>query len=360
MPTVRPEDFNLIPRGFTTAMLIRQVQRQLKIPKNDFTEFEKNEIIQALNAAMEAFVAATGCLRTIAIIRPNASQQNYRLPFGLQRVHAGKFYTGANAQNYNDLIIEDSIVKMQAIDSNYRGQTGTPQYLFPAVMTADFLTLGFYPIPTTNGSAVTTTGLISNALDIGSMASLTGTHKATGYDNSDFLVDNAGRDLSTLGAIPGYPVYNTTRGAAAIIRSLGNAAATNDKVTADLPRETKWVAGDAFRIPLTEYGLLLDGTTGVNYVLSSGTAQVANLSPGTGNILLDLIRKPLPLSQFLDDQICEIQPMYQGAIVAKAVFMLSGNANAEAVFTAGTQNYETAGRKVDVTSKAVRNEGYFE
>ena len=188
------------------------------------------------------------------------------------------------------------------------------------------------------------------------MASLTGTHKAgTLYPHSVDLVDNGARDLAALGAIPGYPIYNITRGASGIIRSIGDGDATNDKIVADLPRNTYWEPGDEFRIPLTEYGILLDSVTGGQQIFSSATGEISNLNPGQGNILLDLVRKPLALSPFLDDQVCEIPVEYQYAIVASAVAQLSGDDNAMQVFLKALMDYELSGRKVDVSDREIED-----
>jgi hypothetical protein len=357
MPTVRAEDFNLITPGNSTRQLIRMVQRALKVKKFDFEEYERDEITTAINTGMEAFAAFTGCLRTLALIRPAASQQNYRLPFGIKRVTAGKYFTGDSLTAYKELEVLEDVRRMAQIDREYRGQTGQPVYVFPAYKNAEFLTLGFSPIPTSNGSEYTPgdDSLVSSTLDLGSMASITGTHIASGYDNSDYLVDNAGRNLGNLGGIPGYPVYNTTRNAGAIIRTVGDAEATNDKVTADLPKQTKWVAGDSFRIPLTEYGLFLDAVNKTNSVISSAASELSNLTPLTGNILLDLVRRPLPLSPniTLEDQICEIPIEYQAAVVSYAVHALTGDGDAYQFFMNAVTGYEVHGKPVEPTTMAV-------
>ena len=358
MPTIRPEDFNLVTPGFTAKDLVRQVQRKLKVAKNDFSDYEKREIIQALNMAMEAFVAHTGCLTTLAVITPKASQQNYRLPFGIKRIHAAKFFTGTNPTDYTNLTILDSIIQLQRIDPLYRGTTGDPQYLFASYMAGEFMSFGLYPIPTADGSTFDPTDfdLVTDDLDLGRMASLTGTHKVgTLFLHDVNLVDNAARDLAALGAIPGYPIYNITRGASAIIRSVEDGSATNDKIVADLPRNTYWEPGDEFRIPLTEYGILMDSVAGSQQIFSSATGEISNLNPGQGNLLLDLIRKPLALSPFLDDQVCEVPVEYQYAIVASAVAQLSGDDNAMQVFYKALINYGVAGRKVDVTDKQIED-----
>lgn len=366
MPTVRAEDFNLVHMGTTTRRLIRRVQRGLKVAKLDFDDYEKAEVVEALNSGMEAFAAFTGCLKTLCLIRPTASQQNYRLPFGIKRVTAAKYFTSDSLTDYTELEVLDSVHQMQRLDSAYRGQTGDPKYCFPAYKNAEFLTIGFSPIQTANGDAYTaaTDSLVSSAIDLGSMASISGTHISSGYADSDYLVDNAGRNMANLGALVGYPVYNTTRGASAIIRSIGDAEATNDKVTADLPRQTKWKADDAFRIPLSEYGLILDSVDGTNSVLSSAAAELANLTPLQGNYLLDLVRRPLPLSpnELMLDQICEIPVEYQSAVVSYAVFELSGDGNAYQYFMNMVNGYEVHGRAVDPSNKAVedRMSGHLE
>ena len=169
MPTIRPEDFNLITPGFTAKNLIRQVQRKLKVAKNDFSDYEKPEIIQALNMAMESFVAHTGCLTTLAVVTPMASQQNYRLPFGIKRIQAAKFYTGTAITDYVNLTIMDSTAKLSRIDPAYRGVTGNPQILFPSYMAGEFMSFGLYPVPTANGTTFDPTDfdLVTDDLDLG-------------------------------------------------------------------------------------------------------------------------------------------------------------------------------------------------
>jgi hypothetical protein len=91
---------------------------------------------------------------------------------------------------------------------------------------------------------------------------LTGTHKS-GYPNSAYLVDSVGRNLSNLGVAIGQEIYNTTKGESAIITAIQNKDATNDRVDGTLAGGEDWDEGDAFEVPLSQYGIIFDspGTT---------------------------------------------------------------------------------------------------
>lgn len=82
---------------------------------------------------------------------------------------------------------------------------------------------------------------------------ITGNHK-TGYPNSAFLVDSAGRNLSSLGAATGMWVKNVTKNASAEIIAIGNQDAINDKVEGTLSGAADWDEGDSFIIYVTTVG----------------------------------------------------------------------------------------------------------
>lgn len=356
MARTRPEDFNVILQGRKALQMVHMVQRQLGVKRDDFTLFGKQEVIDALNLGALKFVSMTGCLRIPIILRPTASQQNYRMPLSVLRVVAAKFYTSESANDYYELkILRDSRL-MQRIDSEYRGALGTPNYAFPVFGGDRFWNLGFSPIPASSGEAFDETDydLVASTFNLGTMASIAGTHK-TGYSASAFLVDNAGRNLASLGALQGYPIFNTTKGAAALVRALGDEDATNDKVTATLSNNATWDTGDAFVIPLADYGISIDSVAGTVEILSSASGELSNVLPGTDNFLLEGVRQPLPLSPWLDNQVCEIPINYQDAVIAYAVAELGGSGDAKAIFDNYVLEYETRGNKVEVSDNMIED-----
>jgi hypothetical protein len=250
------------------------------------------------------------------------------LPYNSIGIKSARYYTGTAATDYWELRILD-IKKMQRIDSQMRGTTGTPEYLFMSYRAGNVARFGLSPIPSSDGTTwdADDYGVMTTATGYTNVGTISGTHKA-GYASSAFLVDADGRDLSTLGALTGYPVFNSTDASSGVITAIGDQDATNDKVTATLADGTDndWDPGDEYSIPMSEYGVVLDITQNEAYTVSSYLGTIFEITGGSGNLVLDISRKPLELSASLDTMICEIPAHYQEAPIAFAVYWLGRGA----------------------------------
>jgi hypothetical protein len=260
-----------------------------------------------------------------AVIILKANRQNYRLPYNTLRVKAGRYYHSSAKTDYDELKVLRDMKRMQRIDSRFRGTLGVPQYVFPTYKAGNIQMVGFSPIRSTDGDVWNGNdyGVLTSATGFTATGNVTGNHK-TGYPASAFLVDSLGRNLSTLGAMVGYPIFNVTDGSSGIITAIGNQDATNDKVTATLAGGTNnyWTPADSFQIPMSEYGVVLDTTDPDTYTFTSYLGTIADIAGDTGNVVLDIARQPLPLSANLLASICEIPSPYQEAVIAHAVYWL--------------------------------------
>ena len=149
---------------------------------------------------------------------------------------------------------------------------------------------------------------------------IAGVHK-TGYAASAFLVDSLGRDLLSLGAMVGYPVYNTTQGTSGTITAIGDQDAVNDKVTATLSGSGTWAVGDAWQILMADYGISVDADAD-HIITGAQNGTIADVLTGMGTVGLDLARKPLPMAVAADTLVCEIPASYQEAPISYAVYWL--------------------------------------
>ena len=238
--------------GKNTQEMLDDVRRWLGVASTDTTRYSDADIVKALNMGQERFAYLTACLLMPVIIVVKADRQNYRVPFNALRVLAGVYYKGTNRYDYEELTLLKGRNHMKSVNPYYRGETGDPQFLFPSYRSGNILLVGISPIPTTDGESWVGTdyGILQSATGFTNVGNVLGTHK-TGFTSSAFLVDADGRDLTLLGALVGYPIYNVTDGSAGIITAIGDEDATNDKVTATLAGGTlnEWNTGDSFPDP---------------------------------------------------------------------------------------------------------------
>lgn len=318
--------------GLSATELVQNVRRRLGVGADDTNRYSNADVIQALNMGAERFAHLTACLLYPVVIIGVASRQSYRLPYHSLRVVSGRFYTGSNAYDYIDLRILDSHLDMAKKDPEYRGTSGNPLYLFPNYRAGNVLQIGVSPIQVVDGVNFVADdyGLMTSATGFEFTGNITGLHK-TGFTASTFLVDSAGRNLSNLGAKVGYPVFNVTDDSSGVITAIGNQDATNDKITATLDGGTNdfWTPDDSFQIPMSEYGVILDSAGDEAITFSSMYGVLADIQGGVGNFVLDVARKPLPLSSDLTNMggmISEIPAAYQEAQIAFATYWLASGA----------------------------------
>lgn len=311
--------------GLSTLEMVEEVQGWLGV--SDYNRYPKAKIISALNMGQARFTKLTGCLLMPAIIIGKAQQMHYRVPFNTLRILTARYYTSSDATGYKDLALMRDMRQIQRLDSVMRGNYGDPERLFPTYRAGNILTFGLNPIPAIDGAVFSGTpyGVLTTATGYTTAGKITGAHKA-GYDNSAFLVDSLGRDLTTLGALVGYPVFNTTKGVSAVITAIGDQDATNDKVSGTLSGSGDWDENDAFEIPMNEYGVVVEASGQETYTIGTSLGTIGDIVAGAGNLALDLVRAPLALSIDLDTMVSEIPASYQEAPIAFAVYWLGRGA----------------------------------
>ena len=318
-------DTNAFYEGLSAREMIENSRRWLGSGATDTTRYTDAAVVQGLNYGQERFAKLTGCLLMPAVILLKAGRQSYRLPFNTLGVKAGRYYTSDSPSDYYELKIKADMKQMQRLNPNFRGDAGTPDYMFPSYRAGNVQMFGLSPIPTMDGQVWVGSdyGLLQSATGFTNVGNIIGTHKA-GYAASAFFVDAAGRDLVLAGALVGYPIFNMTDGSSGIITAIGSQDATNDKASATLTGGTNnyWTPGDTFEIPMGEYGVVVDVAGQETYTVSSWLGTIADIVGNTGNLVLDIARKPLPLSVTLDTFISEIPAAYQEAIIGYAVYWL--------------------------------------
>lgn len=313
--------------GNATLDLVDAVLRFLGFAPADYNRYTKANIVRALNESQNLFAYQTGILTVPVIIVCMASRQNYQLPPNIIKVNGGRYYSGTGATEYDELILLGSMDEMQRKDSTFRGSTGDPDYLFPSYRTGGAVQIGISPYPSSDGTAFNyaTWGVIESSTGWQFAGTITGAMK-TGSSGA-YLIDNGGRNLVTLGAQPGQMIYNTGSGNSAIISKITDSAATNDAAYGTLSNAGAWASADPFVIYLSEYAMVLSPKLNQITTVQSLYGSVADIIPQAGNLVLDCVRKPLPLTSSIDSFICEIPSQYQDGIVGGAVWRLGRGAH---------------------------------
>jgi hypothetical protein len=327
-------DIDATYEGLTCREMIRLTRARLGVGQDDANRYTDDNVVQALNMGQERFAKLTNCLINPVVIVGKAGRQNYALPRGALRVLSARWYTGDSPSDYFDLKILRDARDMQKRDSMYRGTLGDPDFMFPTYRSGNMLMVGVSPIPTYDGNILINNIPYGKTTDITGFTiagNIAGQHK-TGYAASAFLVDSLGRDLLSLGALVGYPVYNTTQGTSGLITAIGNQDSVNDKVTATLSGAGTWAVGDSFQILMSEYGVNLDADVD-HALVGQQLGVIADVISGVGTFGLDVARKPIPLSAIQDTMISEIPAAYQEAQISYAVYWLASGMFAGVVQT---------------------------
>jgi hypothetical protein len=316
-------DVNAYYEGLSTIEMIYEAQRWLGVAIGDYDRYSKADIVTALNQGGLRFAKRTACILMPVVIVCAANRQHYRLPYNSLGVISARYYTAESRLAYEELEIIADMKRMQRLNSTFRGTTGTPAYLFPSYVSGNVLTVGVSPFPAVTGTSWDGTpfGIVTSATGFTMVGNILGTHSAS-YPNSAFLVDAGGRDLTTLGALAGYPIFNTTKSEYALIAAIGDQDATNDKATGILSGSADWDAGDSYQIPMGEYGTVLDAGMNETYTMSSYLGTIGDIYGYPGNLILDVSRRPLSLSAVFDNFVSEIPAAYHEAQIAWAVYWL--------------------------------------
>ena len=351
--------------GLTCREMIRLARVRLGVGRDDVNRYSDVDVVQALNMGQERFAKLTNCLMYPVVIIGKAGRQNYPLPRGTLRVLSARWYTGDTASDYFDLQILRTAEDMQKRDSMYRGTIGDPNFMFPTYRSGNMLMVGVSPIPSFDGNVIVNNVPYGKDTDITGFTiagNISGEHK-TGYAASAFLVDSLGRDLLSLGALPGYPVYNTTQGTSGLITSIENGDTVNDKVVATLSGSGSWAVGDSYQILMANYGISLDADVD-HALIGSQLGVIADVITGVGTFGLDVARKPIPLSVTQDTMISEIPSSYQEAQVSYAVYWLASGqfagvsqpkkaADAMAIFQAYVNEFNLSDETLEVSENMV-------
>lgn len=318
--------------GWTRLELIQKILRGLHqdiatagtSTVSDYNRYPKQDIVDKLIEGQLEFVSLTDSLTTFAIVETVADQSEYRYPNEAIKILSAQYYNATT--RYNELVIKANRKQMPRISSTWKTDgSGTPEYLYPSYNSGNIRKFGVYPKPASSGTAYTgdSLGLLISATDFTFTGDITGTHK-TGFSNSAFLVDNAGRNMITLGVIVGMMIFNTTDGSNGVITAIGDQDATNDKVSVTLAGGTDddFDTDDSFVITTGEYGVVIraDGTEELAFSSEFGALQDIKLL--FGNLVLDFVKRPKMLDS--DTQFPEIPMDYQQGLVEYAIWKLGG------------------------------------
>lgn len=316
--------------GWTRLELIQKVLRGLgsnvATPGTDttadYSRYPKADIINNLIDAQILFTRKTNCLTSFAIVEAVASQKEYRLPRLCLKVLDAKFYTGTSEYEQLEIIADRSMMKRISTSWN-TDSAGTPGYIYPGYGYGNIRTFGAYSKPSSNGTTYsgTTMGIVTTATDFTFAGNITGTHK-TGFADSAFLVDSAGRDFTSLGVTVGMMIFNNTDGSSGQITAIGDQDATNDKISVTLSGGTDndFDVDDSFEITTGAYGVVIKASGDEEWAFSSSYGAVQDITPLSGNFLLDFVRRPLNLDH--DNQYPEIPMDYQNALAEYAIWKL--------------------------------------
>jgi hypothetical protein len=292
---------------------------------SDYSRYPKADIIRQLNQAEIDFVLQTDALTTWAVIEAVADRREYRLPRRCMKVIDAKYYTSDTT--YEQLYIKTNMDQMKRVDSTWRVATaGRPEIIYPAYGYGNTRSFGAYPVPSSDGTTFTGTsfGIVTSGTDFTFTGNIDGAHK-TGYANSAFYVDGAGRDMSALGVVVGMMIFNTTDGSSGQITAIGNQDATNDKISVTLSGGTDddFDVADSIVITVGEYGVVVRSTNSEEWAFSSDYGAIQDISPLSGNFLVDFVKRPLKLD--IDTQFPEIPPEYHYALAERAIWKLGNH-----------------------------------
>lgn len=102
----------------------------------------------------EEFVRQTKCLRTYAIIQLKTGKRVYRAPSDMIDIMAAYYYDSSLSEGYKELQFTTA-EKLNDDVSDWRTDTGEPEAVYIDRKRGDFENIGIYPIPDTDGDAIT-------------------------------------------------------------------------------------------------------------------------------------------------------------------------------------------------------------
>ena len=313
--------------GWSRLKLIQKVLRGLGSPvttpgtddSSDYSRYPKQDIIDKLIEAQVDFARKTECLTTFGIIEGVASQSEYRYPRNCLKVLEAKYYTATS--EYEELVIKANRNQMKRISNTWREDSaGTPEYFYPSYNYGNIRKFGIYPKPLSSGTTFsgTSMGVVTSSTDFTFTGNITGTHNGAG--NSPSLIDTTS-NFVTSGAVVGMMLFNTTQGGKGQITAISTTTNPNDTLAVTLD-SGDFDASDSYEVTAGEYGVLIDASGTESWVFSSNYGATQDITPLSGNILIDFVRRPMSLDY--DDQIPEIPMDYQQALAEYAIWKLGG------------------------------------
>lgn len=301
----------------TSQDLINAVQTWLGVAIGDFNRYSQAQIIQALNLGQNKFTLLTECLTMPVLIVCQNNVANYLLPDCVQKVQSGRYYFGTDRMSYQELTIKGSMKELQDEVVDFRGDTGSPAYyMFPSYR-GKLVQVGISLFPSVDGTTFNATNSGVTAFEPGSVwpGMAVGAAKIAGAS----FIDSTGRDMTSLGVTVGLPIFNATNTGqlSGVITSITTTNSANDTLVAAMGGN--WAINDQAVIPLTNWGLAVDIPADTLWTIATGAADI---TPLTDNLMMDVVRKPMPINANYLSMIPEIDPDYTEAAVAWAVYLL--------------------------------------
>lgn len=320
--------------GWTRLELIQKVLRGLHqtvaspgtSTDSDFNRYPKQDIVDKLIEGQVEFVSRTDSLTTFEIVETKAGIAEYNYPSDALKILSAQWYSAVS--RYEELIIISDKQQMKRISVTYKTDAaGQLEYLYPSYNQGNVRKFGTYPKPSSDGTFFTASpefGATTLITDFTTNGNLTGTHRVGAGDDTAFLEDEDGRDFTTLGVTVGMMIFNTLDGSSGQITGISNGNATNDRLAVTLSGGTDddFDEGDAFIVPVGEYGVVIDTTSDEDLIFDGDFGAISDISSLDGNILIDYVKRPLDLDS--DTQFPEIPMDYQQALVEYAIWKLGG------------------------------------
>jgi hypothetical protein len=143
---------------YTLAQQRALVLRRLRAPNTSRFSLSGGSadydwIDDAITRAEEEFVRMTKCIRTYAIIQLKSGVRIYRAPSDMIDIMAAYYYDSTLADEYIELIFTTP-ERLNDEISDWRKDTGTPTRIYIDRKRGDYETIGLYPIPDKDGSAI--------------------------------------------------------------------------------------------------------------------------------------------------------------------------------------------------------------
>lgn len=288
--------------GLTLAEIEDGVLSKLGEPSQTFARYTKVEIDAYINQALRQFCFRTRLLKSYAIVIVKANSRYYKLPSNFLDFINPRWparYRDPGGSGYTRLA-RTSVQKLDNTSETWRDEAGAPIALFPGGAYGNTRKIGLYPLPDTDGTAYTAgddAGILLSGTNLTIGNNVDGSQK-TGFANSAFFVDSAGRDLAALGVVVGMVIRNITDGSQGAITAIGNQDAVNDKISVTLTGGTDndFDVGDSVTIFAGEYGVVTSWESATEqYLFNTEFGTIAQATTPVGNVEFEYVRSAAKL-----------------------------------------------------------------